>query len=136
VAMVLAEVAAVFPLSPGRRSDVVAAEVAALTGWLGLAVVGHAHKIVPFIGYSALRARGIRTRPDGSPLLFAHLFRPTIARITLALIGAGFGLVVVGLLAVSAPLVAVGGVALASGGATATANLGLTPRRVVKEATP
>ena len=135
VALVLAEVAAVFPLSPGRRSDVVAAEVAALTGWLGLAVVGHAHKIVPFIGYSALRARGIRSRPDGSPLLFAHLFRPSTARATLVTGGTGFGLVVVGLLVVSAPTVAVGGVALALTGAAATSNLALTPRRVLKEAT-
>ncbi|QGG93681.1 hypothetical protein [Actinomarinicola tropica] len=134
LALALAEVGGLFPMSPGRRSDVVAAEVAALVGWLGLAIVGHVHKIVPFIGYSALRARGIRARADGSPLLFAHLFRPGPARAALALGTAGFTLVVGGLLAVHATSVAVGGIALAACGATTTANLALTPRRILREA--
>lgn len=134
--LVLAEVAAVFPMTPGRRSDVVAAEVAALVGWLGLAVVGHAHKIVPFIGYSILRGRGLRHAADGGPLLFAHLFVPSVARASLLLGIAGFGAVVVGLLAVSAAAVALGGGALVLCGATATLNLSLTPRRVLREARP
>lgn len=136
VAMVLAEVAAVFPMSYGRRSDVVAAEVAALVGWLGLAVVGHAHKIVPFIGYSVLRGRGLRRAADGSPLLFGHLVGRTAARAALGLGAGGFGLVVVGLLAADAGLVALGGVAISACGATATLNLSITPRRVLREAMP
>ncbi len=131
--LVLGALAAVLPLDPGRRSDVVAAEVAALVGWLGMAVLGHVHKIVPFIGYTALRARGVTNAPGGGPLMFAHLFGVIPARATLVLGAAGFGLVVVGLVIVAAPLVAVGGFALSVAGATTTLNLSLTPRSMLSE---
>ncbi len=134
--LVLAAAAASLSFGPGRRSDVVAAEVAALVGWLGLAVLGHVHKIVPFIGYSALRARGITTAPGGGPLMFAHLFLVVPARASLVLGASGFLLVVIGLLAVAAPLLVVGGAALSVAGAATTLNLTLTPRRVLSEVAP
>ncbi|MBK5221470.1 MAG: hypothetical protein JJE52_01045 [Acidimicrobiia bacterium] len=132
VGMVLAEVAAVFPLPYAERSNIVSAEIAALAGWLGLAVVGHVHKIVPFIAYSALRARGITQGPDGGPLLFGHLYGTGVARGTLGLGTAGFGLVVAGLLADQPGWLAVGGAALAACGVGATLNLALTPRRIIR----
>lgn len=134
--LVLAEIAAVFPMTAFRRSDLVAAEIAALVGWLGLAIVGHAHKIVPFIGYSVLRGRGLRRAADGGPLLFGHLFDLRAARVSLVLGTVGFGLVVLGLLLTSAGLVAAGGAILAVFGVVTTLNLSLTPRRVLREATP
>ena len=132
-ALVLAAVAGGADLSTADRTRVVAAEVAALLAWIGLAVVGHAHKIVPFIGYTALRARGVRTGPTGAPLVFADLFDRTIARITLVLGATGFAAVVVGVVLGSPGVVAVGGLEVAIFGATATGNLGLGPRRMTRE---
>jgi hypothetical protein len=130
--MTLALVAGAGNLSASQRASVVSAEVAALLAWVGLAVVGHAHKIVPFIGYSALRARGVRSGPSGKPLMFADLFHRGAARLTLVLGGAGFGAVVIGILGDAPPVVAVGGLEVAVTGALAAANLGLGPRRVTR----
>jgi hypothetical protein len=132
VAIALAVIAAAATLSTADRSIVVAAEVAALLAWLGLAVIGHAHKIVPFIGYTALRARGVRTGPTGAPLLFADLFDRTAARLTLVVGATGFASVVAGILLTAPGVVAVGGLEVAITGAAATANLALGPRRVMR----
>jgi hypothetical protein len=132
----LAAVAAAADVDVLLRGRLVAAEVAALVGWLGLAIVGHAHKIVPFIGYTALRARGIVHAPggDGRPLLFADLFDARVARATLVTGGSGFALVVSGLVAGNAAVVAAGGGLVAVTGALATTNLSVRPRRVIREA--
>src|SRR5581483_2481899 len=75
IAALLGGLAGLAPVSTMWRVRLTAGEVVALAGWLGLAVVGHAHKIVPFVGYTALRARGISRAPaGGGPLLFGHLF--------------------------------------------------------------
>jgi hypothetical protein len=131
-AMVLAVIAGGADLSTTDRASVVAAEVAALLGWVALAVVGHAHKIVPFIGYTALRGRGIRTGPSGGPLLFADLFDRSVARVTLVLGATGFAAVVAGILLHSAAVVAAGAGEVAVCGALATGNLALGPRRVTR----
>ncbi|QYG95185.1 hypothetical protein HC251_23985 [Iamia sp. SCSIO 61187] len=131
-AVVLAAAAALADVDPAARSRLVAAEVAALVGWLGLAVVGHAHKIVPFIGYSALRARGVTTGPAGRPLLFGDLFHHGVARTTLATATLGFAAALGGILAASPAVVAGGGVLLSLTGALATVNLAAGPRRVAR----
>src|SRR5690606_345538 len=111
------------------RGRLVAAEVAALTAWLGLAVVGHVHRIVPFVAYTALRARGVTTGPGGRPLLFGDLFHPGAARLALVLATAGFAAALVGLLVARATVRAAGGVAVAAAGIVVTANLASGPRR-------
>lgn len=128
-ATALGAVAGLAPLDSVQRSQVVAAEVAALIGWLSLAIVGHAHKIVPFISYTALRARGVRTNRNGKPLLFGDLYDQRAGWIALVLGGIGFAAIVAGLLSASATTVAVGGVAVAGTGAVATLNLLLGPVR-------
>ena len=56
-----------------------AAAMVAFGSWLLEALVGHAHKVVPFIAWSALRARGVATGPTGKPLMFADLYdRPPV----------------------------------------------------------
>jgi hypothetical protein len=132
----LAAVAAAADVDVVVRSRLVAAEIAALVGWLGLAIVGHSHKIVPFIGYTALRARGIVHAPgrDDRPLMFADLFDARVARATLVSGGSGFALVVAGLITGDAAVVAAGGALVALTGALATTNLSLRPRRVIREA--
>lgn len=128
-ALVLAALVGLAPVGTVVRGRLVAAEVAALTAWLGLAVVGHVHKIVPFVAYTALRARGVTTGPGGRPLLFGDLFHPGAARLALVLATAGFAAALVGLLVARATVLAAGGVAVAAAGIVVTANLASGPRR-------
>jgi hypothetical protein len=131
-AIALGATAALAAVEPAERARLVAAEVAALAAWLGLAVVGHAHKIVPFIAYTALRARGVTTGPRGRPLLFGDLFHHGAARLTLVAAAAGFATIVAGILAGSPAAVAAGGAAVAVAGALATTNLAFGPRRAAR----
>jgi hypothetical protein len=132
VAAALAAAAALAPVEPVTRVRLVAAEVAALATWLGLAVLGHAHKIVPFIGYTSLRARGVTTGPTGRPLLFGDLVHHGAARITLVVATIGYSAALTGILAASATVVAAGGVAITTAGVLATTNLATGPRRVTR----
>ncbi len=116
------------------RARLVTAEVASLIAWLGLAVVGHSHKIVPFVMYTRLRERGIRSHSSGRPLLFGDLYSKAPALVVLVLLATGFALLVVGILVSGASVVAIGGVAIGVAGATALTNLTLGPRRAVASA--
>ena len=135
IAALLGGLAGLAPVSTVWRIRLTAGEVVALAGWLGLAVVGHAHKIVPFVGYTALRARGIAHHPgSGGPLLFGHLFYQWAARAALAGTGGGFAALLAGVLTASPSLLRLGGVLLAATGAAVTANLGAGPVRVRRTA--
>ncbi|MCC7077231.1 MAG: hypothetical protein IT198_08910 [Acidimicrobiia bacterium] len=134
-AMVFGLLAGALDVSPVMRGRLVAAEVAALIGWLGLAIVGHIHKIVPFIGYTALRARGIRTTGDGRPLLFSHLFAAVPARISLVVGTIGFALLVAGTAAAVSGLIATGGCAIALTAVIVVSNLATGPRRATRGVT-
>lgn len=123
VAIALGGIVVLADVAPAARSRLVAAEVAALVAWMGLAVVGHAHKIVPFIAYTSLRARGVTTGPTGRPILPAGLFHRGVARCTFATGAAGFATVLIGILASVATILAAGGVAISVTGALATVNL-------------
>ena len=133
-AVLLGAAAGAADVSTEVRTRLVAAEVAALLAWVGQAVVGHAHKIVPFIGYTALRTRGVRTGPSGAPLAFADLFDRTTARVALVLGASGFAAVVAGILVGAASVVAAGALEVAACGAVTSANLGIGPRRVERSA--
>ncbi len=132
-AVALATVAAFANLDASVRVGVVAAEVAALLAWLGMAVLGHAHKIVPFIAYAALRARGIQGHRAGRPLLFTDLFRPQPAWAALILGTSGFAALVGGILTSSSPTIVAAGTLLTICAFTVTANLGLGPSRAARE---
>jgi hypothetical protein len=131
-AMVLGAAAGIADVGAADRSRLVAGEVAALVAWLGLAVVGHAHKIVPFIGYTALRARGVTTGPAGRPLLFGDLFHRGAACATLAIATVGFAAALGGILAASPTVLAGGGTLVSGAGALATVNLAGGPRRAAR----
>jgi len=134
VALVLGAVGGLAPVSTTVRMHLVSAEIAALIAWLGLAVIGHCHKIVPFITFNRLRERGIQTNRSGGPLLFGDLFDHTVAVATLVIGATGFALVVAGLAAGFAAAVAAGGAAVGIAGLAVTLNLGLGPRRVLPKA--
>jgi hypothetical protein len=126
MAVVLGALAGLAPVSTEWRSRLVTAEIVALAAWLGLAVIGHVHKIVPFIAYTALRARGV-SRHRGGPLLFTHLYDARLARTALGGALTGFGGVLAGVLSGTPVLIAVGGAALAVTGVVTTANLCIGP---------
>lgn len=133
-AVVLGAVAGLADVSSVVRSRLVSAEVAALVGWLGLAIIGHVHKIVPFIGWTALRAKGVHKKPDGKPLLFADLFDGRVARITYVTATVGTVGLPVGFATGTAGVVGVAGAALALTAVLAVANLSLGPSRAVNAA--
>jgi len=135
-AVILGVLAGISPVEASIRSRLLAGEVAAIIGWLGLAVLGHSHKIVPFISYTALRARGVRTNRSGGPLMFEDLFDHRAARVTLVLGVVGFASVVAGLLLASSMTITVGGLALSIAGVIAAVNLGTGPLRVQPRTTP
>jgi hypothetical protein len=135
-AALLGAAAPVVDVSVVDRSRLVAAEVAALIAWLSLAVIGHAHKIVPFIAYTVLRGRGIRTGTDGRPLLFGDLYDHSVADATLLTGTVGFLAAVGGTLLGSAGMVAVGEVLVSITGVLTTANLALGPWRAARRAEP
>jgi len=124
------------PLDYTWRSRLTTLEVAALVSWLGLAVIGHAHKIVPFVAWSSLKSRGVSTGPGGGPLLFADLFHHPTARATYGAATAGVAAVLSGAATGNGAVLRIAGILLAAAGVLAVANLGLGPLRVVRPHSP
>jgi hypothetical protein len=112
----------------------VAATVVAFGGWLLEALVGHAHKVVPFIVWSALRSRGVDKGPAGKPLMFADLYDHRWAAVTYGLVTAGIAAVCVGFAASLAGAIAVGGGLFVATGVIVAANFSITPNRMLAAA--
>ena len=109
----------------------VAAALVAFGGWLLTALVGHAHKVVPFIVWSALRSRRVDKGPTGKPLMFADLYDHRVAAVTYGLVTAGITALCIGF-AVSLPVaIALGGGLLVATGSVVLANLSVTPSRML-----
>ena len=109
----------------------VAAAVAAFSGWLLIALVGHAHKVVPFILWSALRGRGVAKKADGTPLMFADLYDHRLAAIVYGLVTAGVAAVCLGFAASLAIAIAIGGGLFIATGLCIAANLSARPIRLL-----
>jgi hypothetical protein len=105
----------------------VAAAMVASGGWLLEALVGHAHKVVPFIVWSLLRSAGARNGPSGKPLMFADLYHHGWAGATYGTITSGIAALCAGLGASWTPAMAAGGALLAATGVLAAANLSARP---------
>ncbi len=112
----------------------VASAMAAYGGWLLEALVGHAHKVVPFVVWSVLRARGVATGPSGKPLMFADLYDHRWAVATYATTTAGIAALCVGLGASLPAATAAAGLLLAVTGVTVAANLSVRPLRLLPPA--
>lgn len=130
IAISLGAAAGLSPVDYATRSRLVSAEVAALAAWLALAVIGHVHKIVPFIAFSALRARGVTRGPSGKQLMFSDLFDKGMAKATLGAAGTGFGASIAGILTGTQALLVIGGLGIAFSGSLVVTNLINGPRRV------
>ena len=107
----------------------VAAAMVASGGWLLEALVGHAHKVVPFVVWSLLRSHGTPSGPSGKPLMFADLYHHGWAAATYGAVTAGIGALCAGIATSSAPVIAAGGVLLALAGVVVAANLSVRPLR-------
>ncbi|MCZ7534607.1 MAG: hypothetical protein M5T61_00805 [Acidimicrobiia bacterium] len=132
LAVVLGTAGALADVSTTVRVRLVSAEVAAIFAWISLAIVGHAHKIVPFISWGLIRNLGISNKADGRPVLFSDLYDDRLARATYASAAVGAALVIGGLLSGTAPLVAAGAILYSLCGVIALVNLGLGPGRAVR----
>lgn len=113
-----------------------AAAVTALGGWLLEALAGHAHKVVPFIVWSAFRARGIDKTPAGRPLMFADLYDHRWAATVYGLVTAGIGVLGTGFAASRPAVIAAGGALLAAAGLALALNLSMTPARILARSRP
>lgn len=132
VAAVTGLTAELVSMGIGWRIRATSASVAAVAMWVTLAVIGHSHKIVPFITWTAMRKRGISKKPDGKPVLFGDLFNRSIARTSFGLsLTAGVSLIS-GILGAKAVLISLGGLLLAACGVVTAANLAFWPRVVVR----
>ncbi len=113
-----------------RGVALVAAAVCAVAGWLLVALVGHSFKIVPFIAWSSLRARGVSTTSDGAQLMFADLFNRHWAAVDFALVNAGVASLVAGIAASSTSAIGLGGGLLACVGVITAIDLAWRPLRL------
>ena len=113
-----------------------AAAVAALGGWLLEALAGHAHKVVPFIVWSALRASGIDKTPAGRPLMFADLYDHRWAAVVYGLVTAGIAALCTGFGASLPAATAASGGLLAAAGLAVAVNLSMTPARMLSQSRP
>jgi len=109
-----------------------AAAVTACAGWLLEALIGHAHKVVPFIVWSVLRGRGIATTQAGRPLGFADLYNHYLAAAVYALLTAAVGALCTGFGTSLPGAIAVGGALLIAVAVIAAANLSITPVRMLR----
>jgi hypothetical protein len=108
--------ALVLPSDHHAGMALVAAAVAAFAGWLLEALVGHAYKVVPFIGWSVLRARGVDKGAGGRPLLFADLYNHLWAAVSYGLVTSGVAALCLGLASNLAVVTALaGGLFVATG---------------------
>jgi hypothetical protein len=121
---------------PGDRHvgmALAAAAVTAFAGWLLEALVGHAHKVVPFIGWSVLRGRGVVAGPAGRPLGFGDLYDHRVAAGSYALVTAGIAAVCAGFGATEPAVLAAGGAMLAAAGLATAANLAVGPALLLRK---
>lgn len=108
-----------------------AAAVTAFSGWLLVALVGHAHKIVPFILWSALRRRGVDEKADGTRLMFGDLYDHRWAGVVYGLVTAGVAAVCLGFAASTSIAIAIGGGLFVVTGLCVAVNLSMTPIRLL-----
>lgn len=123
--------AVVDPGDPHTGAALVAGAVTAFAGWILETLVGHTHKVVPFILWSVLRAKGVATGPSGKPLMFADLYDHRVAGVVYGLVTAGIAAVCAGFAAGVPASTAVGGVLLAITGVLTAVNLAVTPARML-----
>ncbi len=126
-ATLAAAATAVMPGDHHGGVALVAAAVAAVGGWLLVTLVGHVHKVVPFVGWAALRSHGVDKGPAGKPLLFGDLYSAGWAGVSYVTVNAGVAALCIGLAASAPVMTAIGGVFFILTGLVVVANLSVLP---------
>lgn len=119
-----------------RGTTLAAAAVAAFGGWLLETLVGHAHKVVPFIAWASLRSHGVDKNPAGKPLMFSDLYDRRWAVVTYAAVTAGIASLCGGLAAATPVLTALGGGLFVVTGLIVAANLSTVPLHMLSTRVP
>ncbi len=114
----------------------VAASVAAFGGWILEAMVGHSYKVVPFVCWSVLRARGVDKGTGGRPLLFADLYGHAWAALSYGFVTAGIAALCFGLGAGVAIATVLAGALFAATGLVTALNLTVRPVRLLAVGRP
>jgi hypothetical protein len=122
--------AVVVPTQHHAGAALAAAAVAAFGAWLLVALVGHAHKVVPFIVWSVLRGRGVAKLASGRPLAFGDLYDHRVAALSYGLLTGGLVALCVGLAGSEQPATALGGALLVAGGFAVAANSAVISARL------
>lgn len=117
------------------RTHLVEAEIISITGWLSIASIGHLHKVIPFISWGLLRSKGVATKLDGRQLLFSDLFEQKIAWFSLIGLVVSFILLDISILMAFAQGITIAGVFLVVISLVTMWNLGLGPKRALKDET-
>lgn len=123
--------ALVLPHDHHRGVALVAAAIAAFAGWLLETLVGHVHKVVPFIGWSVLRAKGVNKNVSGTPLMFADLYDHRWACVTYGLVTTGIAALCLGLAATIPDATAAAGGLFVVTGVVVAANLSANPNHLL-----
>ncbi|WP_201732347.1 hypothetical protein [Acidithrix sp. C25] len=113
------------------RTQLAAAEIVSLGAWIALAVIGHAHKVVPFITWGTLRASGVKFTRNNKPLVFSDLLNPSVARASFVIVTSGFTFIIVGLATMTGVLFSIGSAALALAAISVSLNLAIRPSRML-----
>ena len=124
----------VLPHHPRLGMALAAAALSAIAGWLLEALIGHAHKVIPFIVWSVLRGRGITSTPHGRPIGFADLYDHRLAATAYALLTAAICAVCAGFAASVPGLITAGGGLLIATAVVVAVNLSLIPARMLRHA--
>ncbi len=113
------------------RMQLAAAEIVSLGAWIALAIIGHAHKVVPFITWGMLRSSGVKFTRNNRPLVFSDLLNPSVARVSFILVTAGFALIIAGVATMTGTLFSIGSASLALAAIAVTSNLAIRPSRML-----
>ncbi len=125
--IVIAILALTLNVGAATRDHLAVLTVVFVFGWLSIALLGHLHKIVPFILWGVLRNHGVTRLRNKKPIMFANLFVGNLAKLTLLLISAGLGVFSIGMVSGSVYVVKSAGLFISLAAGITLFNLTITP---------
>jgi hypothetical protein len=125
--MVVGILAFVLKIDWAAKEKLSVLAVVLVVGWLASAIIGHLHKIVPFIAWGILRRAGLTRSRNNKPLMFANLYVANLAKLSLILIASGFICFGLGVLTGFVDVIKVAGILISITSLAVFLNLSITP---------